>query len=61
VTTIIDLFLAMQLMVYIVEYNLQLPAIVEMLMEEFKNLIEFEAINPETIIKLITGNDQLNF
>jgi hypothetical protein len=40
------------MMVYIIMFNLTLPALVEMVLFEFKKLIEFNLLNPEGIVKL---------
>ena len=57
VDTIIDMLLAMQVLVYIMEFNLNMPALVEMLLNQFKSLIQFDAINPESFAKMVLGND----
>ena len=51
IKTIIELFLAIQLMVYIQMFNIQLPGVPEIILKEFKKLIEFQAINPEKLMQ----------
>ena len=47
---IIDLFLAIQMAVYVLLFNLRLPALAEMVLLEFKNLIEFRMLNIEAVV-----------
>ena len=47
---IVELYLTMQLLVYVLSFNLKIPALTEIILIEFKNLIEFNALNIETIV-----------
>ena len=49
---IIDLFLAIQMAVYVLLFNLKLPALAEMILQELKNLIEFRILNIEGVVRL---------
>ena len=51
--TILDLFQAMQMMVYVMLFNLQISAVTEMILEEFKKLVEFQLLNPEKLLQQV--------
>ena len=42
----------MQLLVYVLCFNLKLPALTEIILIEFKNLIEFRALNIEAVVQM---------
>ena len=47
----LEFFLVLQLLVYILLFNLQLPAISDIILGEFRKLIEFDLLNPEKFIQ----------
>ena len=51
VKTLIDLFMAIQTMVYASLFNLQMSAITEMILAEFQKLIEFQMLNPQNFVQ----------
>ena len=57
VKIILDFFMIMQLMVYIQLYNLNLPAFAELILDEFKKLIEFDSLNPESFVQKFINAD----
>jgi hypothetical protein len=50
---ILDLFLNLQLMVYVTNINLPLPALIEMVFEELTKLVNFDTIEPENLINFV--------
>ena len=59
VKLIMELFLGIQLIVYITLFEIQIPSIAELVLLEFKKLLEFEAANPESMIKLFNPDFDL--
>ena len=57
---IIGLFLALQILCYMMYYNISLPSITEMVLQEFKKIIEFEFLNPEGMVRLWKPDFKLN-
>ena len=53
IKTILDLFMTLQLLVYVTIFNLRIPALAVMVLTEIKKLIEFEALNIVNFIKMI--------
>ena len=51
VKTLIDIFMAIQTMVYASLFNLQMSAITEIMLEEFQKLIEFQMLNPQNFVQ----------
>ena len=49
---ILDLFLTVQLLVYVILFNLRLPALSLMILEEIRSLIEFQALNITKLVQL---------
>ena len=50
------MFFTLQIMCYLVIYDIPIPANAGIFLVEFTRLIEFDILNPETFIRLITGN-----
>lgn len=51
VKTLIDLFMAIQTLVYVTIFNLEMSATTEMILDEFKKLIEFQMLNPQGFVR----------
>ena len=52
-----ELFLAMQMVVYVYLFNIKMPAIAQIVMSQFKQLIEFHILNPEKLHQKLTDPD----
>ena len=58
---IANLFLALQLAVYQLALSLNLPGVLEILRDEFRNLIEFKYANAMFVIKMICPEFRIDF
>lgn len=51
-----NFFFTMQIICYLVIYDVQMPANTEIYMQQFTKLIEFDLVNPDSILQKITGD-----
>ena len=53
------LFLIMQLIAYMSIYDINIPGNVEIYVEEFRKLVAFEILKPDSLIKVVDSNARL--
>jgi hypothetical protein len=53
------LFLIMQLIAYMSIYDINIPGNVEIYVEEFRKLVAFEILKPDSLIKVVDTNPRV--
>lgn len=54
------MFFALQIICYLTIYDVIVPANASIFLEQFTNLIEFQVLNPQAIVRVITSNPDFN-
>ena len=53
ISKLLNLYLTLQLITYMIIYKLNIPVIAQIFIGEFKKLVEFHALKPDTIARYI--------